>query len=315
MKLWKWLAIPVAVWIVATLAFGAWARTHKPRGQMVPVATERRLHVVCEGPRSGPPTVWMEAGAFSGASDFGAVQRKLAAKGFRSCAYDRAGQGYSDAADGVRDADAILADLEQAMAAVGEPEPVVLVGHSMGGLYVRRFAIAHPDRIAGLVLVEAATPAMFDQAGVRRFREYFRWLGRAGAAAGATGLANLSFFRSDRIGLPADVWEEKRRGLLSWRQTSTSAREIEAWEAAGRQAGAAPLRPQWPVAVITAGTRPPVSGWEEARRAPATASQAGAYRNVPDASHTSILGERHADAVVDGVLHVIAAHPPDMSSF
>lgn len=315
MKLLKWLAILVTLWVAGTLAFGAWARRLDPRGQMVEVAAGRRLHVVCEGPRSGPPTVWMEAGAFSGASDFGAIQRKLAAKGFRSCAYDRAGQGYSDAAEGPRDADAILADLERAMALVGEPEPVVMVGHSMGGLYVRRFAIAHPEKIAGLVLVEAATPAMFDQPGVRRFREYFRWLGRGGAAAGAVGLANLSFFRSDRIGLPADVWEEKRRGLLSWRQTSASAREIGAWEAAGRQAGAGPLRPEWPVAVITAGSMRPVSGWEEARRAPAAASKAGLYRNVPDASHTSILGERHGDAVVDGVLHVIAAHAPDMSDF
>lgn len=315
MKLLKRLAILLVVWVAGTLAFGAWARGLEPRGQLVEVAPGRKLRVVCEGPTAGPPTVWMEAGAFSGAADFGALQRKLAARGFRSCAYDRAGQGFSDAARGPRDADAILSDLEKAMAAVGEPEPVVLLGHSMAGLYVRRFALAHPEKVAGLVLVEAASPGMLSQPGVKRFRETFRWLGRGGAAAGATGLANLSYFRSDRIGLPADVWAEKRRGLLSWRQTSASAREVEAWEAAARQAGAAALDPKWPVAVVTAGSMGRISGWEEARRAPAKASAAGWYRNVPEASHTSILGERHGDAVIEGVLHVIAAQAPNMSDF
>ena len=34
----------------------------------------------------------------------------------------------------------------------------MLVGHSLGGLYVELFARLHPDEIAGVVLVEAASP-------------------------------------------------------------------------------------------------------------------------------------------------------------
>ena len=34
--------------------------------------------------------------------------------------------------------------------------PVVLVGHSAGGIYVRAYAAAHLDRVAGMVLVESS---------------------------------------------------------------------------------------------------------------------------------------------------------------
>ncbi len=34
----------------------------------------------------------------------------------------------------------------------------MLVGHSMGGLMVRRFALSHPEQVVGVVLVDAVTP-------------------------------------------------------------------------------------------------------------------------------------------------------------
>src|SRR6201999_3243714 len=34
--------------------------------------------------------------------------------------------------------------------------PVVLVGHSAGGIYVRAYAAAHLDRVVGMVLVESS---------------------------------------------------------------------------------------------------------------------------------------------------------------
>src|SRR5690349_11696349 len=85
-----------AAWATVAVAAEALGRGGKPRGELVDIGGGRRLRLVCEGPKSGQPTVWMEAGAFSGAADFAAIQRKLSAKGLRSCAYDRAGMGYSD---------------------------------------------------------------------------------------------------------------------------------------------------------------------------------------------------------------------------
>jgi len=61
------------------------------------------------------------------------------------CSYDRiAGHCCEEVVD---DLHALLDSL---------PGPYVLVGHSLGGLYVRRFAARFPDDVAGLVLIDAS---------------------------------------------------------------------------------------------------------------------------------------------------------------
>ena len=48
--------------------------------------------------------------------------------------------------------------LSAALTASGMPGPYVLVGHSLGGLTVRQFGAAHPEQLAGAVLLDATTP-------------------------------------------------------------------------------------------------------------------------------------------------------------
>eukprot|EP01030_Chromulinospumella_sphaerica_P033167 gene33167-34000_t len=74
-----------------------------PPGRLVDIGG-RRLNLVCAGPEQADgPLVVFEAGAFGLSADFGAVQEGLAAKGVRSCAYDRAGLGRSDPGPSPRD--------------------------------------------------------------------------------------------------------------------------------------------------------------------------------------------------------------------
>ena len=74
----------------------------KPKGEFFDVGG-RRLRMVCDGPKSDAPTVILESGAFGFAADWAAVQARLTAEGVRSCAYDRAGMGYSDPSNAPRD--------------------------------------------------------------------------------------------------------------------------------------------------------------------------------------------------------------------
>ncbi|HET6969486.1 MAG TPA: alpha/beta fold hydrolase, partial [Phenylobacterium sp.] len=114
------------------------------RGERVDVGG-RRLRVVRAGPAvSDRPLVVCEHGAFGCAADWAVVQEKLAARGLRSLAYDRAGLGHSDPGPQPRDGRAIVADLASLLRALDERRRVVLVGHSMGGLMVRLFALTHP---------------------------------------------------------------------------------------------------------------------------------------------------------------------------
>lgn len=305
------LAIVLVGWAVAAVAAEVVSRRTTPRGESIDVGGHR-LRLVCEGPKTARPVVWMEAGAFSGAADFSAIQQKLAARGYRSCAYDRAGMGYSDEGPGPRDGDAIVADLSALMAASGEPGPYILMGHSMAGLYLRQFAARNPDKVAGLVLLDAVTPELLGQPGVARFANRFDTIARLGAVAGSVGLTKPFYWWADRIGLPARGMAEKQRGAISGRQSRTAYAEVQGWRAAAAQAlKAGPLSPEWPVAVITAAPAassqaPPrrFAGWAEMRTAPARGSRWPMIEAVAGADHRTLLGLTYGDRAVAGVEHV-----------
>jgi pimeloyl-ACP methyl ester carboxylesterase len=84
--------------------------------------------------------------------DFGAPA--LTSDHFRVLAPDQRGHGESDQPDSGYDFPSIVADLLAFLDAVGVGEPAVLVGHSWGASVVLQFAVAHPERAAGIVLVD-----------------------------------------------------------------------------------------------------------------------------------------------------------------
>src|SRR5206468_3265983 len=97
----------------------------------------RRLHMHCTG--SGGPTVVLESGLGEMSSNWARIAPAVAAT-TRVCAYDRAGQGWSDDAASPEDGLAVARDLHALLAASGERTPVVLVGHSIGGIYAMTYA-------------------------------------------------------------------------------------------------------------------------------------------------------------------------------
>jgi len=126
-------------------------------GRPVPALEGRTLYLDCRG--SGSPTVILEAGMGSDARSWGTVFPGVAA-GTRACAYSRANRWGSDPRGPHTVGDAV-ADLRAALAAAGEGPPFVLVGHSLGDVYVRVFAGREPADVAGLVLVDPFGPDGF----------------------------------------------------------------------------------------------------------------------------------------------------------
>jgi pimeloyl-ACP methyl ester carboxylesterase len=162
--MWRWtmriLVVLGAFLIVAALSGATyqWLGTRKelaatpPPGHLVDIGGYR-LHLWCTG--DGAPAVILDTGLGGSSADWGFVQPDVA-RFTRVCSYDRAGMGYSDPGPSPRTARRIASELAELFVRGGIAGPVVLVGASIAGFDVRVFASDHPERAAGLVLVDAS---------------------------------------------------------------------------------------------------------------------------------------------------------------
>src|SRR5689334_23107309 len=112
----------------------------------------RRLHLHCTG--SGSPTVLTESCSSSFSIEWALVQGQVD-KFTRICSYDRAGFAWSDHGPAENTVEETMDDLHRLLRTAGISGPYVLVGHSIGGMYVRAYQRRYPDEVVGLVLVDA----------------------------------------------------------------------------------------------------------------------------------------------------------------
>jgi pimeloyl-ACP methyl ester carboxylesterase len=117
-----------------------------------------RLYYRCMG--AGAPAVILEAGWGDVGETWHLVQPEVA-KYTQVCAYDRVGLGRSDPGPepptylhAVNDLHALLEN-----ASIGPP--YILVGHSLGGMYMLLYTDRYADEVVGLVLVDSSHPESF----------------------------------------------------------------------------------------------------------------------------------------------------------
>ena len=161
----RWLLTPVLV-VLAAASVGATAEnvaagriesTYPAPGETYAVG-DHRLHLYCQG--TGGPTVVL----FNGMGEFSASWARITdpvSATTRVCAYDRAGQGWSDDVASPQDGVTAARDLHALLAAAGEHGPYVLVGHSIGGPYAMTYAATYPEQVAGMVLLDSSSPSQF----------------------------------------------------------------------------------------------------------------------------------------------------------
>lgn len=148
---------------------------------------ERRIEYALAG--QGTPVVVFENG-LGGTMDWWAGVFPEIVRDTSAFAYNRPGIGDSAQAVTPRDGDSVVAELRVALRDLGLRPPYVLVGHSLGGLYMQLYARRHPDEVAALVLVDSTHPEQLKGAGARE--NWPLWLRAAmGVGTNATAKAEL----------------------------------------------------------------------------------------------------------------------------
>lgn len=120
-----------------------------------------KLYINCEGRAlKGVPVVVMDSGLGDSSESWLGIQPKVA-QFARACIYDRAGLANSDPSIHTQTPRQIALDLHNLLARAGVRAPLVLVGHSLGGMNVRMFASMYPKEVVGMVLVDSAHEEQF----------------------------------------------------------------------------------------------------------------------------------------------------------
>jgi pimeloyl-ACP methyl ester carboxylesterase len=118
---------------------------------MVSVDGRRRLNLLCMG--HGSPTVLFDAGTGGGTNSWRFVQAAIARQ-TTACSYDRAGYGFSDPSKSSSDAVNAVKDLHRLIDHAELRRPIILVGHSNGGIDAVLYAERYPSELVGMVLVD-----------------------------------------------------------------------------------------------------------------------------------------------------------------
>jgi pimeloyl-ACP methyl ester carboxylesterase len=292
----RWLVYPV-IGIVAAAGLGGSFTTVAlaldDAGGPVPGALHdvggHRLHLMCTG--SGSPTVVLENGLNEISPLWSGVTAQVS-RTTRVCAYDRAGQGWSDDVAHPQDGRAVAADLHALLARAGEHGPYVLAGHSSGGTLAMTYAARYPGQVAGLALLDSSSPHQYtdqpDFAGTYALMRRLLPLTPGLARVGATRLVpeSPSTALAPQAAAQVRAFATGPRGARNMREEQSQLRSVF------RQAQALTTFDPKPLAVVTArenadGTR----GWAAAQARMAQLSSNSTHW-VADTTHVGLLADR-----------------------
>ncbi|MEV0644605.1 alpha/beta hydrolase [Phytomonospora sp. NPDC050363] len=142
--------------------------THHPTNSDAPTPPPLGEHVTVDGHHlsvhksgTGTPSVVFLPGAGLTGLDFLDVHQQIATS-TTSVVYDRAGTGWSSDVPLPRTPDQVTDELRALLHAADVPAPYLLVGHSLGAFYARRYAQRFGDEVAALLLLDPGHEDILD---------------------------------------------------------------------------------------------------------------------------------------------------------
>jgi pimeloyl-ACP methyl ester carboxylesterase len=134
-----------------------WIGAHRDRiryasdGRWIKIGRNSHRYLLEKG--SGGPTVLFESGIAATNLNWCHIQETVS-QFTHTASYDRGGLGWSSQASTPRTPGNIAVELHEMLQRAGIQPPYVLVGHSFGGLVMRRYALLYPEDVQGIILVD-----------------------------------------------------------------------------------------------------------------------------------------------------------------
>jgi pimeloyl-ACP methyl ester carboxylesterase len=221
------------------------------------------------------------------------------------CAYDRAGQGWSDEAEHPQDGVGAAKDLHRLLTVAGETGPFVLAGHSTGGTYAMSYASRYPGQIAGMVLLDSSSPEQFTKmpaypgqyAVMRRGLALLPTLNRLGLGRVLPSTSHLPGAAADEVDALAATARTARNGRD----------ELSEIPRVFAQARALTTLHDLPLAVLTASENVTNPGWTGAQNQLAALSTNHVHREVQSTHAGLIEDERPAADAARAITQVVSS--------
>ncbi|ALK95593.1 hypothetical protein AB595_19145 [Massilia sp. WF1] len=247
------------------------------------------VHVRVAGPEQGRPVVLVHG--FSVPSYvFDQTSADLAAKGFRVIRFDLYGRGWSDRPALDYDRELFANQLLELMDTLQIPK-ADLLGLSMGGAIVGRFAAEHPERVRSVVLVSPLTRA--HDISVMAWPGVGEWLNRAWFLPSLAASQLDDFAHPERVSGWAERFQPQMRydgfgrAILSTIRHLSNASSVPDFEKVGKSG--------LPVLLV----------WGDADRTVPYTEHLDVQRAIPQAQFVSLPGLGHLPVVEDPA----ATHP------
>jgi len=245
-----WILASVAALVVAGFLYQC-IGGHRDRlrfaspGRWIKIGRRSRLYLLEKG--SGGPTVLFEAGIAATNLNWFHIQETVS-RFTGTASYDRGGLGWSSPSRTARTPGNIAVELHEMLQRACIKPPYILVGHSFGGLVMRRYALLFPEDVAGIVLLDPMRCEEWPPLNPSKQSEIDRGRRLSGFAIPIArfGLARLAvtslLCRSGKIsGQPAPL---AMAGAMSWTASKTKSEKCP-----GKSGPSSPLT--GPVPAIT----------------------------------------------------------------
>jgi pimeloyl-ACP methyl ester carboxylesterase len=255
-----------------------------PASGHIYLANGHRLYLNCVG--SGSPTVVLFSGLGEWTPNWAWVQANVSTT-TRVCAFDRAGEGWSGGNAVREDGHQLAADLHALLRVAHVPGPYVLAAHSVGGTYALVYAAQYPRQVAGVALIDSATPYQFDLPDYPSFYSMWKRVSALMPSAARTAMGRVAL-RSGFGSLPPRARGAARAFNSSPRQQTASRIEFLQLPTVFNEAKAVRTLHGTPLAVLTASVGE-MRGWAAAQDELAQLSTNTVHRTVIGATHAALL--------------------------